>query len=66
MASSMKSVTFTASAVGALQLRTGSDTGASRGMLASANVTGDAPEAPRSARTNSPNFSNARSSGAAF
>lgn len=52
MASSMKSVDFTATANGSLLLSTGSVSGGMRGMLASALVTGNVPHQPlHSART---------------
>jgi len=51
MASSMKTVDFKAVANGTLLLSTGSDSGAMRGMLAKAHVSGSPPPAPRSKRT---------------
>lgn len=51
MASSMKTVDFEATAGGSLLLTTGSESGALRGMVALANVSGTPPAAPAAART---------------
>ena len=51
MASSMKTVDFTASAAGTLLLSTGSDSGAERGMNALVQVSGAVPAVPSVART---------------